>query len=491
VLELKFGAVLLAAVTGISIMTSLGPKDLAPGFARAATAAAQEASPGAKDKQPAAANVCIGCHSPVDGPPLSGKLMGRWLAPNITPDRLSGIGAWPRESLFRYLRYGSASGRGQAGGPMAAVVESLQGRSDADIDALVDWLMRQPAQRDPADKASASERGEKFTVDPALLRPAPSGTTRSLLTGAALYNTACASCHGADGTGSADGHFPSMFHNSAVGRRTPYNLVAALLSGVERHVGTDAVLMQSFDGRQGISGGLTDDELATLSNFILKQFGDPASATLTKDDIDRSRAGWWKAGQPNAQRGQVIVVGGGPGGAGAACFNCHGLQGQGDASAGFPRLTGLDVEYFAKQMRDYTAGTRTNEAMRSIARDLDPADHQSLALYYAGLPAQKRLARRDATADPGLVQRGAALYAIGATERGIQACADCHGPLGQGFNPVYPSLTQPPAYIEGQLRLWRNRARRNDPHDLMGSISRRLSDDDIQALTAFLGVLVP
>lgn len=54
----------------------------------------------------------------------------------------------------------------------------------------------------------------------------------------------------------------------------------------------------------------------------------------------------------SSARGHLIVVGGGPGGAGAACFSCHGLQGDGDAGGAFPRLAGLDVHYLAKQMDD-------------------------------------------------------------------------------------------------------------------------------------------
>jgi cytochrome c oxidase subunit II len=59
-------------------------------------------------------------------------------------------------------------------------------------------------------------------------------------------------------------------------------------------------------------------------------------------------------------QGQLIAVGGGPGGAGAACFSCHGLQGQGDADRAFPRLTGLNVHYLAKQLDDYASGTRSD-----------------------------------------------------------------------------------------------------------------------------------
>jgi cytochrome c553 len=437
-----------------------------------------------------AANVCIGCHSPVDGPPLSGILLGSWLGPNITPDPVSGIGAWSRDDIFRYLRNGNAPGRGQAAGPMAPVVEALQDAPDADIDALIDWLARQPAHRDPADVVSASEHGERLTTDPALLRTALLESPDPARSGAVLYNTSCASCHGANGSGSPDGRFPSMFHNSTVGARTPYNLIAVLLNGVERHIRSGTVLMQSFDGKKGIVGGLSDDELASLANFVVKQFGNPSTAPFTSQDIEKSRLGWWEPGRSTAARGQLIASGGGPGGAAAACFSCHGLQGQGDAAAGFPRLAGLDASYFAKQMRDYASGARPNGAMSPIARQLDPADYQSLALYYEGLSASLP-AVRISSADESLVESGKRLYAEGAPERGIQACADCHGPAGKGFNPIYPSLAQPVSYTEGQLRLWRNGVRRNDPHDLMGSVSRGMSDEDIRAVSAYIAGLAP
>ncbi|WP_375293311.1 c-type cytochrome [Siccirubricoccus sp. G192] len=86
-------------------------------------------------------------------------------------------------------------------------------------------------------------------------------------------------------------------------------------------------------------------------------------------------------------RGHLIAVGGGPGGSGAACFACHGLQGQGDAGGAFPRLAGLDAQYLARQMQDYASGARPNAAMSPISRALSQADRRSVALYYAGLPA--------------------------------------------------------------------------------------------------------
>jgi cytochrome c553 len=188
----------------------------------------------------------------------------------------------------------------------------------------------------------------------------------------------------------------------------------------------------------------------------------------------------------------VRAGGGGPGGAGAACFSCHGLQGQGDAGGAFPRLAGLDAHYLARQMDDYASGARADAVMAPISRQLTQTDRQSVALYYAGLSAQAPPSGSVAVADASLIQRGATLYARGSAEHGIQACANCHGPGGRGLNRVYPSIAgQPPSYVEAQLRRWQAGARRNDTADLMGSVARRMTDEDIRAVSAYVAGLAP
>jgi cytochrome c553 len=195
---------------------------------------------------------------------------------------------------------------------------------------------------------------------------------------------------------------------------------------------------------------------------------------------------------PSVAQGQLIAVGGGPGGAGAACFSCHGLQGQGDAGGAFPRLAGLDAHYLAKQMEDYASGARPDGVMAPISQRLTQADRESVALYYAGLPPQAPQVGAAAGADASSIQRGATLYAQGSAEHGIQACANCHGPGGRGLNRVYPSIAgQPLSYIETQLRRWQAGVRRNDIADLMGSVARRMTDEDIRAVSAYVAGLAP
>src|SRR5690606_33464179 len=71
-----------------------------------------------------------------------------------------------------------------------------------------------------------------------------------------------------------------------------------------------------------------------------------------------------------SETGRVIAMGGGAAGPKAACFACHGLDGNGDRDAA-PGLAGLDAGYLHKQLSDYAAGTRTDDEMSWIAKRLD------------------------------------------------------------------------------------------------------------------------
>ena len=54
-------------------------------------------------------------------------------------------------------------------------------------------------------------------------------------------------------------------------------------------------------------------------------------------------------------------------GAAIACASCHGVDGAGNAQAGFPVLAQLPPAHFAKQIADFKAGTRANPVMSPIA----------------------------------------------------------------------------------------------------------------------------
>jgi cytochrome c553 len=88
----------------------------------------------------------------------------------------------------------------------------------------------------------------------------------------------------------------------------------------------------------------------------------------------RAAAPFSAAETGSGPRGHLIAVGGGPGGAGTACFSCHGLQGQGDAGGAFPRLVGLDAHYLAKQLDDYASRGRSDPVMTPISQQLSPGE---------------------------------------------------------------------------------------------------------------------
>ena len=71
--------------------------------------------------------------------------------------------------------------------------------------------------------------------------------------------------------------------------------------------------------------------------------------------------------------------------------------------------------------------------------------------------------------------------------RAAQACAVCHGQLGVSTAPDAPNLAgQPALYVASQLRAYRNGSRK---HEVMGVISKTLSDDDINNLAAWFAAI--
>jgi cytochrome c553 len=67
------------------------------------------------------------------------------------------------------------------------------------------------------------------------------------------------------------------------------------------------------------------------------------------------------------------------------CTMCHlgGFKGQNE----IPRVAGQYYEYIVKQLHDFRAHRRTNDAgnMTSVAKTLSDADIDDLAQYIAGL----------------------------------------------------------------------------------------------------------
>jgi cytochrome c553 len=148
----------------------------------------------------------------------------------------------------------------------------------------------------------------------------------------------------------------------------------------------------------------------------------------------------------------------------------------------FPRLAGLNASYMAKQLADFNNGSRINAVMQPIAAALSPAERQSMADYYAAMPAPVAVTGT-APADDSA---GGVLARRGRWSKNVPACVQCHGPDGIGVGDAFPALAaQPAAYTAAQLHAWQAGTRKNDPLELMRHVAAPLSDSDIQSVAGW------
>lgn len=169
----------------------------------------------------------------------------------------------------------------------------------------------------------------------------------------------------------------------------------------------------------------------------------------------------------------------------APCIACHGVDGAGQAQAGYPRLAGLDAAYLEKQLGDFANGTRGSAVMLPTASALSADERQALATYYSQLPLPPALAN-PATPMPAAESLGARLATRGDWDRDVPGCVQCHGPAGVGVGTHFPPLAgQPASYLAAQLRAWQQGTRHNDPLQLMQHLSAALTAQDIEAVSAW------
>jgi cytochrome c553 len=165
-----------------------------------------------------------------------------------------------------------------------------------------------------------------------------------------------------------------------------------------------------------------------------------------------------------------------------ACITCHGATGAGNTTTGFPRLAGIDASYLTAQLNAFADGTRQNSTMQPVAKLLSVRDRQAVATYFASLPALNAI--DNASSQPSNL--GAWIATRGRWEKGLPACAQCHGPGGVGVGSVFPPLAgQPASYIANQLHDWKDGSRPPGPMALMLVVASKLSDTDIIAVAAY------
>ena len=171
--------------------------------------------------------------------------------------------------------------------------------------------------------------------------------------------------------------------------------------------------------------------------------------------------------------------------ASTVCVACHGADGNSPSPVN-PILAGQGSEYLLKQLIEFKSvdgkpALRNNPIMAGMTAALSPEDMQSLAVYFS----QQKLKPATA-ADATLVEAGKSLWRKGDFERGVPACAGCHGPAGAGIPAQFPRLAgQYPEYIDLQLKNFRIGERSNDAAMMMRNIAEKLSDKQIKAVADY------
>ena len=235
---------------------------------------------------------------------------------------------------------------------------------------------------------------------------------------------------------------------------------------------------------------------------------------------------------PRSVRGDTGIV--------FACGSCHLMSGQGHPESA--DLAGMPAEYLIRQMAYYKAGTRRDDArMGPIAKTTSDEDVRQAAEYFAALtprvwvtviesampprtyiatagrhrqlhpdggvePIGRRILEIPADAfrtevrdphsgfiayvPPGSIARGEALVKTGASGSTVP-CALCHGETLRGLGEVPRLSGLQPVYIARQLFDLQFGSSAGKAAALMKRVVASLSEDDIIAISAYLGSLSP
>lgn len=240
---------------------------------------------------------CSTCHTPrntlmaekTDGF-LSGSQLGGWIAPNITPDRQAGIGQWSEQQLVTYLQTGAVHGLAIAGGEMGTAVQnSFSKLNDDDLVAIARYIKSVPAIQGEArnHKVQHGKSGDHLSTETGVKMDPHSLTETQSMSGAQLYNGACATCHGSDGKGTQDPqHFyPALVGSSAVTNRQPNNLIMTIAEGIDRNTSSGHAFMPEFRTQ------FTTAQLAQVAEYVTQQFGGNTSTQISARQVQQAISG--------------------------------------------------------------------------------------------------------------------------------------------------------------------------------------------------------
>ncbi|NOQ64183.1 MAG: c-type cytochrome [Methyloprofundus sp.] len=198
----------------------------------------------------------------------------------------------------------------------------------------------------------------------------------------------------------------------------------------------------------------------------------------------------------------------------ATCVSCHGQEGN-SMMPMFPKLAGQNEGYLVKQMQAFKDGSRENSSMAAMVASLSDQDMRDIAVYYAAqavtendkprldveeeddegndLPASALKAAKEVAQEEqdALMAQGYDVYRNGDLDNEISACIACHGPYGEGNEPAaFPAVKgQHADYLIKTLTDFKTDARSNDSDNIMHMIAKKMSEQEIQAMSYYMSVM--
>ena len=165
----------------------------------------------------------------------------------------------------------------------------------------------------------------------------------------------------------------------------------------------------------------------------------------------------------------------------AVCQACHGPNGN-SVNPQWPRLAGMGAGYIVLQLENFKSGKRKNAIMMPMASGLSPEDMADVAAYF------EAQTNTGGESDPAYRDAGEKLYRGGDRSRAIPACMACHEPSGRGNAPAkFPALRgQHSEYVVQQLGDFASGTRPPGTGDIMGTVAKRLSADDMRDVASYV-----
>ena len=169
-------------------------------------------------------------------------------------------------------------------------------------------------------------------------------------------SASCAACHGADGN-SVNPTWPKIAGQSA-------SYIVKQLADFKAKKRNDPLM--SFQ-----ASALSAQDMDDLGAYFASQTGSQGGAD-----------------EKLAVAGAKLYRGGNKAKGVAACIACHGPTGAGNPAAKFPKLSGQHAAYVEKAMKDFRAGSRSNDMnkmMQNVAEKMSDKEIKAVASYISGL----------------------------------------------------------------------------------------------------------